>query len=162
MHKQLPKQEISLSEDCFFLPSMIFQTNAYVLDLKKPGIAKPVKIFQECIQHKEDRQSDKLAFLKEKDAATFAVAQPEDAQGIYEVIASLWGTLHTTPVKTRLSWYQKNPGIDYVVKQEDEVTGYVTIMPMKHRSDRETHGRKDTRMGYHTRRYSSIYPRSTP
>ena len=123
--------EISLSEDCFFLPCTIFQ-KCLCARLEKPGIAKPVKIFQECIQHKKERQNDKLAFLKEKDAATFAVAKPEDAQGIYEVIASLWGTLHTTPVKTRLSWYQKNPEIDYVVKQEDEVTGYVTVMPMKH------------------------------
>ncbi len=116
----------------YFSPLYELSDNAYLLDLRKPGIAKPIKLFQECIQHKKERQGDKLAFLKEKDAATFAVAKPEDAQGIYEVIASLWGTLHTTPVQTRLSWYQKNPEIDHVVKQEDEVTGYVTIMPMKH------------------------------
>ncbi len=116
----------------YFSPLYDFSDNAYVLDLRKPGIAKPIKIFQECIQHKKREQGNKLAFLKNKDAATFAVAKPEDAQGIYEVIASLWGTLHTTPVQTRLSWYQKNPEIDHIVKQEDEVTGYVTIMPMKH------------------------------
>ncbi|HEY0754008.1 MAG TPA: hypothetical protein VGD98_08620, partial [Ktedonobacteraceae bacterium] len=63
--------------------------------------------------------------------ATFSVATREDAQGIYNVIASLWGTLHTTPVETRLTWYEVNPEIDYVVKQEGIVTGYVTIMPMK-------------------------------
>jgi hypothetical protein len=64
--------------------------------------------------------------------ATFSVATPEDAQGIYEVIASLWGTLHTAPVETRLKWYEVNPAIDYVVKQDGIVTGYLTIMPMKH------------------------------
>jgi hypothetical protein len=64
--------------------------------------------------------------------ATFSVATPEDAQGIYDVIASLWGTLHTTPVETRLKWYSINPSIDYIVKQEGIVTGYITIMPMKH------------------------------
>lgn len=64
--------------------------------------------------------------------ATFSVATPEDAEGIYNVIASLWGTLHTTPVEKRLEWYKVNPAIDYVVKQEGIVTGYITIMPMKH------------------------------
>ncbi len=116
----------------FFSPLYEISDDAYVLDLRKRGLAKPIRTFQECLKHKEQRQSDKLAFLKEKTASTFTVAQPEDAQGIYDVIASLWGTLYTTPVQTRLNWYQKNPQIDYVVKQENEVMGYVTVMPMKH------------------------------
>lgn len=66
------------------------------------------------------------------DPITFSVATEEDAQGIYEVIASLWGTLHTTPIEKRIEWYKANPEIDYVVKHENIVAGYVTIMSLKH------------------------------
>jgi len=76
--------------------------------------------------------SELFAIQYASDPATFSVATTEDVQGIYDVIASLWGTLFTTPVQTRLSWYQSNPEIDYVVKQEGIVTGYITIMPLKH------------------------------
>jgi hypothetical protein len=66
------------------------------------------------------------------DTSTFSVASPDDAQGIYDVMVSLWGTINVTPTQTRLSWYEVNPEIDYVVKQEGIVTGYLTIKPYKH------------------------------
>lgn len=78
------------------------------------------------------RASELFAIQYASEPATFSTATAEDAQGIYEVIASLWGTLHTTPVEIRLKWYEVNPAIDYVVKQEGIITGYITIMPMKH------------------------------
>jgi hypothetical protein len=66
--------------------------------------------------------------------STFSIATPEDAQGIYDVTTSLWGTLHTTPIEVRLEWYKVNPALDYVVKQGDVIAGYITIMPMRHES----------------------------
>lgn len=78
------------------------------------------------------KASQLFAIQYATDKITFSKATPEDAQGIYEVIASLWGTLFTTPVEIRLSWYHKNPSIDYVVKKEGIVAGYITIMPLKH------------------------------
>ena len=88
--------------------------------------------YEKAYIDKMARASQLFALQYASDPATFGVATDEDAQGIYEVIASLWGTLHTTPVETRLKWYQKNPEIDYVVKQEGIVSGYATIMPLKH------------------------------
>jgi hypothetical protein len=66
------------------------------------------------------------------DPAVFSVATPEDAPGIYDVLVSLWGTLNATTTETRLSWYQVNPEIDYVVKQEGIVVGFVSIKPLTH------------------------------
>jgi hypothetical protein len=66
------------------------------------------------------------------DPATFAKATAQDAQGIYDVGVSLWGTAGTPTVETRLGWYQSNLDIDYVVKQEGAVAGYVSLMPLKH------------------------------
>ncbi len=64
--------------------------------------------------------------------ATFEKATAQDAQGIYDVGLSLWGTMGTPTVETRLGWYQSNPDIDYVVKQDGVVAGYVSLMPLKH------------------------------
>src|SRR5579885_291487 len=64
--------------------------------------------------------------------ATFEKATANDALGIYDVGVSLWGTIGTPTVETRLEWYKSNPDIDYVVKQEGVVVGYVSIMPLRH------------------------------
>ena len=61
----------------------------------------------------------------------FGVATGEDIPGMYDVIASLWGKNVTTPIETRVGWYQKNPLMDYVVKQNGIVTGYFSMMPLK-------------------------------
>lgn len=63
---------------------------------------------------------------------TFAKATSQDIQGIYDVGMSLWGNVGTPTLETRLGWYQSNPDIDYVVKQEGIVAGYVSLMPLKH------------------------------
>ncbi len=61
----------------------------------------------------------------------FEVATEDDIAGIYDVIASLWGKTVSTPVELRKSWYKKNPLIDYVVKQQNIVVGYLNIQPFK-------------------------------
>jgi hypothetical protein len=66
------------------------------------------------------------------DTAVFSKATGQDAQAIYDVGLSLWGTMGTPSVETRLRWYQTNPDIDYVVKQEGAVAGYISLMPLKH------------------------------
>lgn len=64
--------------------------------------------------------------------STFEKATPDDATGIYEVGVSLWGKIGTPTVDTRLAWYKSNPDIDYVVKQEGVIVGYISLMPLKH------------------------------
>ncbi|HVB61784.1 MAG TPA: hypothetical protein VNE61_11365 [Ktedonobacteraceae bacterium] len=63
--------------------------------------------------------------------AEFSVAKPDDVQGIYDVMAKFWGMLYIPTVEQRLAWYQVNPEIDYVVKREGIVTGYITLLPLK-------------------------------
>ncbi len=72
-----------------------------------------------------------LAIQYASDSSTFSKATEEDMQGIYDVMVSLWGTLNVTAVETRISWMQVNPDMDYVVKKEGIVVGYVTIKPYK-------------------------------
>jgi len=115
------------------MPQATFHHYVKIGKIKKvvePG--KTEGFYEKAYIDRMAKASELFAIHYATDSATFGVATPEDAQGIYEVIASLWGTLFTTPVETRLSWYQINPEIDYVVKQDDIVAGYITIMPLKH------------------------------
>ncbi|GCF06598.1 hypothetical protein [Dictyobacter arantiisoli] len=65
------------------------------------------------------------------ETSKFSVATEGDIAGIYDVIASLWGRAVSIPIELRKSWYQKNPFIDYVVKQQDIIVGYLNIQPFK-------------------------------
>lgn len=65
-----------------------------------------------------------------EDPATFSIATEEDLPGIYDVLVSLWGPTNATTTETRLSWRKINPNMDYVVKQEGIVAGFVNIKPL--------------------------------
>lgn len=60
---------------------------------------------------------------------TFSVATADDIPGIFGVIAQLWGAKKATPIELRRSWYRANPKIDYVVKQNGIVVGYLNVIP---------------------------------
>jgi hypothetical protein len=66
-----------------------------------------------------------------EDPAVFTRATGEDIPGIYDVLISLWGPANATSNETRLSWHRVNPEIDYVVKQEGIVVGFVTLKPLR-------------------------------
>jgi hypothetical protein len=61
----------------------------------------------------------------------FARATGEDIEGIYEVVASLWGADKAAPMELRRSWYRVNDRIDYVVKFRELVLGYINIGPYR-------------------------------
>ena len=65
--------------------------------------------------------------VEEQSTSETRVARPEDAQGIYDVLASFgW---KTATVAQRLAWYKVNPFIDYVVIDHEQVIGYITAVP---------------------------------
>jgi hypothetical protein len=64
--------------------------------------------------------------------ATFARAVMEDIEAIYDVAVSLWGTTGTIDIETRKKRYQRNSDMDYVVKQDGVIVGFISLMPLKH------------------------------
>ena len=99
---------------------------------KKMPYGRKEGYYEKSYIDKMAEASQLYAIQYAEEPTTFSVATREDAQGIYQVITSLWGTLSATPVEKRLEWYQSNPEIDYVVKHEGIVTGYLSIMPLRH------------------------------
>ncbi len=67
-----------------------------------------------------------------EDPATFSIASDEDLAGIYDVLISLWGPTNATTTETRQNWRKINPEMDYVVRQEGIVVGFVNIKPLTH------------------------------
>lgn len=66
-----------------------------------------------------------------EDPAVFTMATEEDIPGIYDVLISLWGPINATTNETRLRWHKVNPEIDYVVKQEGIIVGFVNLKPLR-------------------------------
>ncbi len=58
----------------------------------------------------------------------FMKASEEDIQGIYDLCVSLYGATNIPGYERRLEWYQKNPDIYYVVKQDRIVTGFASLL----------------------------------
>ncbi len=68
------------------------------------------------------------------DTSTFHKAKEEDIQGLYDLCVSLWGTRGTYPYELRLARWRKNPDIFYVLKYQDFIVGYSTVMPIAQRA----------------------------
>lgn len=87
--------------------------------------------YEKAYIDKMAKASQMFALQYAEDSSTFSAASEEDIQGIYDVNVSLWGALNATSIEVRRSWYKSNPKIDYVVKKEGIVAGYISIMPLK-------------------------------
>ncbi len=61
----------------------------------------------------------------------FEVASTEeDIEGMSQVVESLWGKVTTPSIELRKSWYKKNPLIDYIIKRQGIIAGYLSIDPL--------------------------------
>ncbi len=89
-------------------------------------------------------QVDKLArelrqFIPPKTArsTTFTKATKEDLQVIMEISNARFGAGRSvTPLERRLAWLEKNSYTYHVLKQGDEVVGYVSLLPLKTGTDK--------------------------
>lgn len=68
---------------------------------------------------------------KKYEKTTFEKAEANDADGIHDVLSSLWGEENATPADLRRSWYKANSNIDYVVKFRSLVLGYINATPYR-------------------------------
>src|SRR5215472_7511624 len=84
-------------------------------------------------------QVDKLArelrqFTPSRTAktTTFVRATKEDLPVIIELSDAIFGRGRSvTPLERRIAWLQKNPYTYHVLKQGDEIVGYVSLLPLK-------------------------------
>jgi hypothetical protein len=94
----------------------------YVPPMRKEGFYNKKEI---------DRLASETALflhtLEEKDTTEVRIAQPQDAQGIVEVLTIRgW---QTATAEQRISWYAINPLIDLVAITDEKVSGYIHAVP---------------------------------
>ncbi len=79
------------------------------------------------IDHLANQMTLFLHTREEKDTTEVRIAQPQDAQGIAEVLTVRgW---QTATAKQRISWYAINPLIDLVAITDKKVSGYIHAVP---------------------------------
>lgn len=43
---------------------------------------------------------------------------------------AVWGRVLTIPLEKRIEWLKKNPDIDYLLKQDGQIVGYISLAPL--------------------------------
>lgn len=118
-------KRLGLNRQTFFYYVKNGKINRHIPPMRKEGFYSKKEI---------DQMAAEIALYfhthaEEEPETQTRAALPEDAQGIYDVLASFgW---NTAPVALRLKWYKVNPFIDYVVLAEGNVMGYITAVPYK-------------------------------
>jgi hypothetical protein len=61
----------------------------------------------------------------------FVKATVEDMLEAVELADEVFGGVNTLPVEKRLEWLNKNPDIDYLLKQDGRIVGYFSLVPLR-------------------------------
>ncbi len=64
-------------------------------------------------------------------SAKFMKASIEDMPEAVTLAGEVFGGLNTISVEKRSEWLRKNPDIDYLLKQEEQVVGYLSLVPLR-------------------------------
>jgi len=81
----------------------------------------------------DDLASEMLAFMigEENEGTKFMKATVDDIQEEYDLATFMFGNaVHDIP--TRYAWLEKNPDIDFIVRDQGRLVGFINILPVKH------------------------------
>ncbi|MEO8974049.1 MAG: hypothetical protein ABI406_20870 [Ktedonobacteraceae bacterium] len=85
-------------------------------------------------QEVDDLRAEEEAFFASRSLVKIAPAQfvkatAADMPKAVDLASEFGGDL-TIPLEKRLAWLERNPDIDYFLKQEDRVVGYLSLVPL--------------------------------
>ncbi|MBA2284223.1 MAG: hypothetical protein H0W02_01940 [Ktedonobacteraceae bacterium] len=63
--------------------------------------------------------------------ARFIKATTEDMPQAVALADAVFGGVNTIPLERRIEWLQKNPDLDHLLKQEDQIVGYFSLAPLR-------------------------------
>lgn len=64
-------------------------------------------------------------------SAKFVRATIEDMSEAVALSAAIFGGRNIIPLEKRIEWLQKNPDIDYLLKEEGQLVGYFSLVPLR-------------------------------
>src|SRR6266699_5456033 len=88
----------------------------------------PSKLLNKFLTEMEEEEVD---LSTHHTTAKFVKATEEDIPEAVALAAEVFGGLNTIPVEKRTAWLRKNPDIDYLLKQGDQLVGYLTFVPLR-------------------------------
>ncbi|GER88061.1 hypothetical protein KDW_22230 [Dictyobacter vulcani] len=103
-------------------------SNNTLTKIVPPGRKTGLYIKSEVYNYAERWEAFLLA--KEPPKASFAIAKVEDMPAEYELAKRVLGA--TMAIEQRQAWIKKNPECDFIVKYNDRVVAYLTLLPLKH------------------------------
>ncbi len=109
------------------------QVNAgHIRSIMLSGKRQAVYLKEDIDQLKGDMEAWLISRHQTKiPAAHLVKATAEDMPGAVTLAARVFGGLNTISVQTRIEWLKKNPDIDYLLKQEDQMIGYLSLVPLR-------------------------------
>ncbi len=97
-----------------------------------PGMRQAVYLREDVDQLKGDMEVWLISRHQTNiPSAKFFKATVKDMPGAVVLAAEVFGGLNTIPVEKRVEWLKSNPDIDYLLKQEDQLVGYLSLVPLK-------------------------------
>ncbi len=93
-----------------------------------PGKKQGVYIRKEVDQLAEDLNT--FLTIRKKEASKFEQATEADMPEIMEISRSIFGNA-IIPAETRIQWLKKNADTFFVLKSEDLIVGYASILPLR-------------------------------
>ncbi|HEU5383263.1 MAG TPA: hypothetical protein VFV38_48300 [Ktedonobacteraceae bacterium] len=112
------------------------QLNTYIRNgtlkpVTPPGKKQGVYLRTEVDQLAREMQV--FVALRQKTSSTFCMASKDDLKSIIEITRVLFSLRESSEatLARRLSWMDRNPEIFYILKTEDQIVGYVAILPLK-------------------------------
>lgn len=77
------------------------------------------------------KRSIEAALAAQNNSPTeFVKATIEDMPAAVALAAAVFGDVNTISVEKRVEWLKKNPDIDYLLKQEGQLVGYISLVPL--------------------------------
>ena len=97
-----------------------------------PGRKQKVYPKQEVDELKREMEAWSISRQQTKiPPAKFVKATIEDMPEAVALADAIWGGYNNIPLAKRIEWLKKNPDIDYLLKQDSQIVGYFSLIPLR-------------------------------
>ncbi len=80
--------------------------------------------------HRLKRNLDAAFAVQDGLPTEFVKATIEDMPAAIALAHAVFGGVNTIPVEKRIEWLNKNPDTDYLLKQDGQLVGYLSLVPL--------------------------------
>lgn len=119
------QERLAVDDNRFYYLVRTGKIKKFVPPGKKQGVYSRAEV--------DKLSRDMIAFVvyDEEQGLHFSKATLEDIQEEYDLATLLFGSA-THGIETRQAWLEKNPDIDFIVRDHGRLVAFINILPVKH------------------------------